>query len=174
MRRAAPGPSRALGRPRRSARARGRCSTPRHHLTPPAPGAGQRIPAIENLSATQDQFDAIDLSNNDLKKLESATILRRLKMLLLSNNKLSRVADAIGDAFPQLEALVLSNNDFAKLSELDNLVSLRALRSLSLVDNDVAKLPEYRQYMLHLLPGLRTLDFQKVKQTVRASTLRAA
>lgn len=129
-------------------------------------GAGQRIPAIENLSATQDQFDAIDLSNNDLKKLESATILKRLKMLLMSNNKLNRIAEAIGDFFPKLEALVLSNNDFAKLSELDNLASLRALRTLSLIDNAVTKLPDYRAYVLHLLPGLRTLDFQKVKQKV--------
>jgi len=29
-----------------------------------------KIPAIENLGATQDQFDTIDLSDNEIRKLE--------------------------------------------------------------------------------------------------------
>ncbi|KAG8459466.1 hypothetical protein KFE25_012801 [Diacronema lutheri] len=131
---------------------------------------GQRIPAIENLSATQDQFDAIDLSNNDVQKLESVTVLRRLKMLLFANNKLSRVADGVGASFPALQYLVLTNNDFAKLSDLDPLASLASLRALALTDNAVTKLAGYRSYVLHLLPALRSLDFQKVKpQEVKAA-----
>ncbi|KAJ1636400.1 leucine-rich repeat-domain-containing protein [Pavlovales sp. CCMP2436] len=132
---------------------------------------GQRIPAIENLSATQDQFDAIDLSNNDLKKLESISVLKRLKMLLLSNNKLSRIAENLGTNFPKLEQLVMSNNDFAQLADLDNLCTLSTLKSLSLVDNSVTKLPDYRAYVLHLLPKLRVLDFTKVKQKVHCLAL---
>ncbi len=29
-----------------------------------------KIPAVENLGATQDQFDTIDLSDNEIRKLE--------------------------------------------------------------------------------------------------------
>jgi hypothetical protein len=32
-----------------------------------------KIPAIENLGATQDQFDTIDLSDNEIRKLEVHT-----------------------------------------------------------------------------------------------------
>jgi len=85
-------------------------------------------------------------------------------MLLLSNNKLSRIAENLGTNFPKLEQLVMSNNDFAQLADLDNLCTLSTLKSLSLVDNSVTKLPDYRAYVLHLLPKLRVLDFTKVKQ----------
>jgi len=125
---------------------------------------GQRIPVMENLSATRDQFDCIDLSNNDLRRLESATDLRRLKMLLLSNNKVSRVAAGAGARFPNLEWLILSNNAFTELSELDPLAAFKSLRCLSLVDNAVAKQPHYRAYVLSRVPWLKVLDYQKVKE----------
>lgn len=36
----------------------------------------------------QDQFDTIDLSDNEIKKLEGFPLLRRLKSILASNNKI--------------------------------------------------------------------------------------
>lgn len=38
----------------------------------------------------QDQFDSVDLSDNEIRKLECMALLPRLKMLLLSNNRISR------------------------------------------------------------------------------------
>ena len=35
----------------------------------------------------QDQFDTIDLSDNEIKKFEGFPLLRRLKSILISNNK---------------------------------------------------------------------------------------
>lgn len=49
--------------------------------------SGYKIPQIENLGATLDQFDTIDFSENDLRKLDNFPYLPRLKCLLLNNNR---------------------------------------------------------------------------------------
>lgn len=49
---------------------------------------GYKIPVIENLGATLDQFDTIDMSENDIRKLEGFALLKRLKSLLLNNNRI--------------------------------------------------------------------------------------
>ena len=54
--------------------------------------AGAKINAIENLGATQNQFDSIDLSDNAVIILEGFPKLPRLKTLLLSNNRITRIA----------------------------------------------------------------------------------
>ena len=46
--------------------------------------------AIYCAFATQNQFDAIDLSDNEISKLESMAVLPRLRMLLLHNNRVHR------------------------------------------------------------------------------------
>lgn len=52
---------------------------------------GYKIPQIENLGATLDQFDTIDFSENDLRKLDGFPYLPRLKCLLLNNNRIVSV-----------------------------------------------------------------------------------
>lgn len=49
---------------------------------------GYKIPVIENLGATLDQFDAIDFSDNEIRKLDGFPLLRRLKTLLMNNNRI--------------------------------------------------------------------------------------
>ncbi|XP_036211701.1 U2 small nuclear ribonucleoprotein A'-like isoform X2 [Myotis myotis] len=49
---------------------------------------GYKIPVIENLGATLDQFDAIDFSDNEIRKLDGFPLLRRLKALLVNNNRI--------------------------------------------------------------------------------------
>lgn len=52
------------------------------HLT------GYKIPVLENLGATLDQFDTIDFSDNEVRKLDGFPLLRRLKTLLMNNNRI--------------------------------------------------------------------------------------
>lgn len=42
---------------------------------------GYKIPTIENLGATLDQFDTIDFSDNDIRKLDGFPLLKRIKTL---------------------------------------------------------------------------------------------
>ena len=46
---------------------------------------GNKIAVIENLAATQDQFDSIDLSDNEIRKLEYGHS-QAADALLLNNN----------------------------------------------------------------------------------------
>ena len=93
--------------------------------------------------------------------------LPRVTMLLLSNNRISRVDENVGQAFPKLEHLVLTNNHFATLKELEALAALQSLKTLSLVDNKVTKVENYRAFVISLLPNLKILDFQKIKPRER-------
>ena len=47
----------------------------------------------------QDQFDTIDLSDNEIKKLEGFPLLKRLKSILLSNNKIWYVTKFCNPSF---------------------------------------------------------------------------
>jgi len=129
---------------------------------------GHKIPMIENLGATEDQYDCIDLSDNEIRKLENFPLLKRLVTLLLSNNRIQRIGPALNESLPQLEMLVLTNNNLTQLPDLDPLAALNgSLRYLSLLDNPVTKKPHYRLYVIHKLPRLRVLDFKKVKYQER-------
>lgn len=49
---------------------------------------GYKIPVLENLGATLDQFDTIDMSDNDIRKLDGFPLLKRLKSMFLNNNRI--------------------------------------------------------------------------------------
>ncbi|CEO95020.1 U2A'/phosphoprotein 32 family A C-terminal domain-containing protein [Plasmodiophora brassicae] len=128
---------------------------------------GLKIPAVESLGATQDQFDAIDLSDNDIIKLENFPILKRCKSLIVNNNRIRRIAPGLGRALPSLQTLVLTNNQLARLQDLDPLHELKGLERLSLLKNPVTALDNYRLYVISMFPKLRHLDFQKVQVSER-------
>ena len=54
---------------------------------------GYKIPVIENLGTTLDQFDTLDLSDNEIRKLDGFPFLTRAKTLLLNNNRIVRLAE---------------------------------------------------------------------------------
>ncbi|KAK9080591.1 hypothetical protein SSX86_000349 [Deinandra increscens subsp. villosa] len=128
---------------------------------------GNKIPVLENLGATEDQFDTIDLSDNEIVKLENFPNLNRLGTLLLNNNRITRINPNIGEFLPKLHSLVLTNNRLVNLVEIDPLASLPKLQYMSLLDNNITKKPNYRLYVIHKLKSLRLLDFKKVKQKER-------
>jgi len=67
---------------------------------------------------------------------------------------------------------VLTNNRIENLSDLDLLSALKKLRTLSLVKNPVVRQKHYRLYVIHKIPTLRVLDFQKVKMREREEATR--
>ena len=125
-----------------------------------------KIPAIENLGATQDQFDTIDLSDNEIRKLENFPLLRRVKTLLLSNYLIFRIGEDLKDSLPALHTLMLANNNILNLQDLIPLSNLSKLERLVLIENNVTKQPNYRLFVINLLPKLLVLDFKKVKPKV--------
>jgi len=130
---------------------------------------GNKVAVIENLGATQDQYDCIDLSDNEIAKLDGFPLLHRLRTLLLNNNKISKIG-SLGESLPALTTLILTNNKLANLNEIDPLAELNSLTHLSLLDNNVSKKQHYRLYIIHKLPKLKILDFRKISQKERVAS----
>lgn len=133
---------------------------------------GYKIPVIENLGATLDQFDTLELSDNDIRKLDGFPLLRRLKCIILNNNRVSRIAEHLEQNLPNLDTLILTGNNIQELGDLDVLSSVTTLTTLSLLLNPVASKKHYRAYVIHKLPHLRLLDFQKIKLREREASAR--
>ncbi|KAI6656779.1 U2 small nuclear ribonucleoprotein A' [Oopsacas minuta] len=75
----------------------------------------KKIPAIENLGATLDQFDTIDFSDNDICRLDGFPLLKRLKTLILNNNRICRFAEDLNLSLPNLDTIILTNNTMQEL-----------------------------------------------------------
>jgi U2 small nuclear ribonucleoprotein A' len=126
-----------------------------------------KVTVIENLGATLDQFDAIDFSDNDIRKLDGFPLLQRLKTLLLNNNWIGRIADDLHESVPNVETLVLTNNHMQELGDIEPLAKLQKLSTLSLLNNPMTTKKHYRLFVIHKLPNVRLLDFRKVRQRER-------
>jgi len=152
---------------------------------------GLKIPQIENLGASNDLYGAIDLSDNQLIKLDKFPPLDRLRLLLVNNNRISRIAnDLFSYSLKNLVSLIMTNNSVNRLEHLQPLRHATFLERLSLLNNPVQinlKLPEeketrdviksradvtegsdlYRLFVISLVPSLRFLDFQRITQRER-------
>jgi len=126
---------------------------------------GQQIAVIENMGPTLDQFDTIDFTGNDIRKVGGFPRLERLKTLLLSRNRVIRIAPNLQESIPNLEEVTLTGNLVAELGDITPLQTLPKLVTLSLIENPVAKAIHYRKFVIHTLPGLKILDFHKIRQT---------
>lgn len=128
---------------------------------------GCKISVIENLGATLDQFDCIDFSDNDIKKIEGFPLLKRLKMLLFNNNRICRFEENLEVSLPSLEDLTLTNNNIQELIDLDPLRTIKTLTHACFLRNPVANKTNYRLYVIHTIPQLRVIDFTRVKMKER-------
>lgn len=131
---------------------------------------GFKISAIENLGITRDMYGCIDLSDNEIFRIENIPKLVRLRSLILANNSVAWIAPDAFDNLTEMTSLVLSNNNVSRLSVLLPIGSLRRLERLSLVHNPVTKEPRYREFIIHLMKYSRTfryLDFQRVTDQER-------
>ncbi|EAU93140.1 small nuclear ribonucleoprotein polypeptide A [Coprinopsis cinerea okayama7 len=128
---------------------------------------GFKIPAIENLGVTRDQHDAIDFTDNAIITLGNLPLLRRLRTLLLANNRIQTISPSIHLSVPNLTLLVLTNNNISELGDLEPLKELKHLTFLSLVGNPVQEKKYYREWLAYRIPSLRVLDFQKIRDKER-------
>jgi len=128
---------------------------------------GNKIPQIENLGATEDHFDVLDLSDNDIVKLDGFPLLNRITTIFASNNRITSISEDLGSKLPKLETLVLINNKIENLADLDTLSTCSKLNTLALMKNNVVNKPHYRLYLINKIPSLKILDFKKIKEKER-------
>lgn len=113
------------------------------------------------------QFDCIDFSDNEIKRLDGFPLLSRLSMLLFNNNKICRISEDLYASVPNIETLVLTGNILEELSDLNGLNKLSKLKYLSLMRNPVTTKPKYRLFVIHHCPSVRVLDYKRIKQQER-------
>lgn len=102
---------------------------------------GYAIPSIEHLGATQDAYDAIDLSDNRIAVVENFPRLRRLTSLSFSQNLVESIdGKNLKKNVPNLENLVLTDNRISGLHELASIgEGCPKLTFLSLIGNPVVR-----------------------------------
>jgi len=126
-----------------------------------------KVQVIENLGATRDLFDTIDLSNNEIRELDGFPLLKNLRTIIINNNRLTRVGDKVAETCPNVTELVLTNNNIAEFRELKKLSNFKDLTHISLLKNPVSKKDHYRKFLLHHNRKLRVIDFSRVKKKER-------
>jgi len=120
----------------------------------------------------QDQFDCIDFTDNEIRRLENFPRMPRLRTLLLSNNNIARISPEIGSQIPNIETIMLTHNAIVNLSDIDGLSALSKLKKLDLRENNITKQSNYRLYVAARLPSLKWLDFEKIKDSERKEGLK--
>lgn len=99
--------------------------------------------------------------------LGNIPLLRRLRTLLLANNRISSISTSLHLSVPNLTTLVLTNNNIAELGDLEPLKDVKSLQYLSLLGNPVQEKKWYREWLAWRIPSLRVLDFQRIRDKVR-------
>jgi hypothetical protein len=92
-------------------------------------------------------------------ELENISIVRQMinaETLAFPVNKISTLAPF--ESCRHLQQLLLRSNQISNFNELDYLQNLPSLTTLSLIDNPIAQMSNYRDIVLRKLPRLRTLD----------------
>ncbi|KAI9726766.1 MAG: U2 snRNP complex subunit [Chrysothrix sp. TS-e1954] len=127
---------------------------------------GHKIPAIENLGVAKD-YDAIDLTDNDVPHLSNFPLLPRLHTLLLARNRVVAFAPTLGRSLPALTTLVLEGNRISELADVDPLAGCMRLTHLVLMGCPVCARDNYRSWLIWRCPSVRFLDYKKVKEVER-------
>ncbi|EYC34133.1 hypothetical protein Y032_0001g264 [Ancylostoma ceylanicum] len=128
---------------------------------------GYKIPVIENMGVTKDQFDVIDLTDNDVKRLDNLPLLKRLHTLYLHNNRVHYIQPDIGEKLPNLKILALTNNNITELGDIDPLANCKKLEYITFIGNPITHKTNYRNYIIYKLPSVRVIDFKRVRLAER-------
>ena len=108
-----------------------------------------------------EQIKSLNLWGNELEDISILSNLPSLEIASLSVNKIKSLE--VFKGLKNLKELYLRKNIIEDIKEIENLKNLENLKILSLVDNPVVSLPNYRKKVLEILPNLIKLDDIPVK-----------
>ena len=111
----------------------------------------QKLEEIKNLNLWGNELEDISLLGN----------LSNLEIASLSINKIKNLEPLKN--LTNLKELYLRKNLIDDFKQIENLKNLQNLKILSLVDNPVVSLPNYRKKVLEIFPNLIKLDDINIK-----------
>lgn len=92
----------------------------------------------------------------NLKDVSIFQEMPNVEVVSLSINEITTLRD-FSNCF-KLRELLLRHNNISDISEIQYLTNITTLRRLWLAENPIAKLPNYRSYVISVLPQLEILD----------------
>lgn len=95
--------------------------------------------------------DTLDLSDNELRKLENFPLLPRVSTILASNNFIKKI-EPLETKLPHLHTLILSNNMIEDIRDIECLQKVASLWNLSLLGNPVTSKAQYRLAAIKCFP----------------------
>ncbi|CBY38052.1 unnamed protein product [Oikopleura dioica] len=125
---------------------------------------------VKKISDGKYNTASIRLSNNIIVELTGFSTamesiinnaFNALQSVDLSFNEIHKI-DASFDHFPNIRSLYLHGNQINSLNEVKKLRSLTKLKRLTLHGNPIDNLPNYRLFILYIIPTLQTFDFSGV------------
>ncbi|KAJ1866514.1 hypothetical protein LPJ78_001775 [Coemansia sp. RSA 989] len=126
--------------------------------------SGNHIALIENLGATRNLYDSLNLCNNTIRIVGNFPELSRLQSLYIADNRVSTIENGLAQTLPNLRTLVLTDNQIQNLVDLEPLRELEMLESLSLMSNPVMTKPNARLWCVWRFKSLKILNFERVLQ----------
>lgn len=131
---------------------------------------GHSIQIIENLGVIPTECQVIDLSYNSIRVLENFPKLSNVVAIYANHNQLLTLA-ITNNVLPELHTLNLQHNQFTTLQSIATLIQFTKLTHLIISQNPIASHPLYRSFLVFLLPSLQMLDYQKVSQKERNTSI---
>lgn len=114
-----------------------------------------------------ENLEALWLNHNKLEEIKGLDCNFRLKILALSNNRISTLEGSLS-VMKFLRVLYLNNNKLRNLDKtLKQIKHLVFLESLNLFANPLAEEPEYRNRVIFAIPTLEILDRHKISRIER-------
>jgi Leucine-rich repeat (LRR) protein len=98
----------------------------------------------------------LNLWGNDLEDVSCLVNVPNLEVVSLSVNKIRSLKPFA--KLSNLKDLYLRSNQISSFSEINYLTSCKLLRTLTLNENPIADIPNYRKKIIQLLPQLIKLD----------------
>ncbi|CAD7935022.1 unnamed protein product [Amoebophrya sp. A120] len=134
---------------------------------------GKHIEVLENLGCTRDHYECLDMSDNQIMKINKFPPLTKIKTLLFSGNHIQRIVPDAFDELPNLESIVLTRNRIKNLVDLLPLAKCKKLERITLKENDICVHEHYKMFVVYLLrnTNLRIFDFQKIGDKEREKAI---
>ena len=131
---------------------------------------GRNLQLIDSaaLSELHDDFDSIDVSENEIARLDNFPTMERLTTIIAHQNHITRIARTLGTYLPNLHSLIMHNNNIRELEDLKPLAGFPSLERVSLIGNPVVNKQWYRLYVIAHCKKLKLLDFGRVLDKERA------
>lgn len=114
-----------------------------------------RIANLENLP-----LKSLNLSQNNIKKIENLETLKCLQIINLSKNSIRSMKGLQNHNL--LQEIDLEDNQIIDIVEVRYIRELNLLRNLNLLGNPIQGMPDYRLSTLFRIPSLTELDRSKV------------